>query len=568
MRALLGISLALVVLIVSMREKQSNSAETGGIDGVETVIMRNLLGYPVYVETKDIASDIVTSRDDYSFPDEFGRPQLITHLDGSSECVLYDCCGVSARIDREGVSITYTKDGLRRVNSQTRLGVTITNVLDAMGRAVATARLSGTNVSFLGSVAYDSAGALRFETNALGGVIEHYDFVSEDDFVKRTTNHVSGAFRDEVYNKAGNLFEVYGTGTSPMRYFYAVESDSGLGDLYGKQFVLETRLTATGGTNEWVKTYYDAAGRPIRKLFSAPPETANPEHSYAYNERHQLASETDPDGVTKLYAYNLIGELEYTAVDMPDGGVKNGEIDLGGYDRITRNFVSFYTNSFNLPVRAESTYLWLTNGSTNATLVKTVETSVYGSNIWQILHNGATPVVTHIERTVPDGSPARFEQTTYPDGSTLRDNFINGRLISRTRLLADNSVIQGLSFGYDLFGRQTSITDARNGSATVTFGPGDLVTNSVTPVPFAGGSVQTTSYLYDALGRLIRVTEPDNTWRTNIYYPDDRLQKTFGTRTYPVAYAYDAQGRLETMSTWQNSASELTRADTTWVYNE
>src|SRR6185436_3965078 len=56
--------------------------------------------------------------------------------------------------------------------------------------------------------------------------------------------------------------------------------------------------------------------------------------------------------------------------------------------------------------------------------------------------------------------------------------------------------------------------------------------------------------------------------RTNIYYPDDRLQKTFGTRTYPVAYEYDAQGRIATMSTWQNSASELTRADTGWVYNE
>jgi RHS repeat-associated protein len=547
---------------------QANLTETGVVDGVETETKRNLLGYPVYILNKDIASGIITSREDYSYPDEFGRPQLITYLDGSSRQLSYDCCSLATMVDPDKVLMQYTRDILRRVNSESRLGITVTNVLDALGRPLVTTRLAGTNYSFLSAVSYDSNGELRYETNALGGVIEHYDFFIDGYFVKRTTNHVSGAVRDEIYNKAGNLVEISGVGANPRRYYYAVENNSDLTDLYGKQYILETRLTATGGTNEWVKTYYDFAGQPFRKVFSAPPETPNPQHTYVHNDKGQLVSETDPDGVTKLYSYNQRGELEYSGIDMSSGGSRNGILDLNGYDRVTRTVVSFYTNSFNLPVRGEGTYLWLTNGSSTSTLVRLIETSVFGSNAWQVIPNGATSVITRIERTTADFAGTRYEKITYPDGSTSTENFIVGRLIARTRRLPDTTLIQGLTFGYDVFGRQSSVTDARNGTAFFDFGAGDLVTNSVSPFPFVGGSAQTTSYLYDALGRLIRVTEPDNTWRTNIYYPDGRPQKTFGTRTYPVAYEYDAQGRVSIMSTWQSSSSELTRADTTWVYNE
>ena len=39
------------------------------------------------------------------------------------------------------------------------------------------------------------------------------------------------------------------------------------------------------------------------------------------------------------------------------------------------------------------------------------------------------------------------------------------------------------------------------------------------------------------------------------------------SRTYPVAYTYDAQGRMQTMTTWTNYAANVGAATTTWNYD-
>src|SRR4029077_17921858 len=45
------------------------------------------------------------------------------------------------------------------------------------------------------------------------------------------------------------------------------------------------------------------------------------------------------------------------------------------------------------------------------------------------------------------------------------------------------------------------------------------------------------------------------------------LTNTFGRRTYPVAYTYDVQGRVNTMKTWQNFSGNSGTATTTWNYD-
>ncbi|NMD20773.1 MAG: hypothetical protein GYA76_11005, partial [Verrucomicrobia bacterium] len=40
--------------------------------------------------------------------------------------------------------------------------------------------------------------------------------------------------------------------------------------------------------------------------------------------------------------------------------------------------------------------------------------------------------------------------------------------------------------------------------------------------------------------------------RTNLLAPTGLVLLTQGGRSYPVAYAYDAQGRLQTMTTWKD----------------
>jgi len=46
------------------------------------------------------------------------------------------------------------------------------------------------------------------------------------------------------------------------------------------------------------------------------------------------------------------------------------------------------------------------------------------------------------------------------------------------------------------------------------------------------------------------------------------MQKTFGSRTYPVGYTYDYAGRMKTMTTWRRILPPaLARRVTTWNYD-
>ena len=77
-------------------------------------------------------------------------------------------------------------------------------------------------------------------------------------------------------------------------------------------------------------------------------------------------------------------------------------------------------------------------------------------------------------------------------------------------------------------------------------------------------SRQVTTTTYDTMGRAIAITQPDGTVVHKEYYPAGQLKQTYGSRTYPVEYTYDAQGRMKTMTTWQNFASRAGAATTAW----
>jgi RHS repeat-associated protein len=63
------------------------------------------------------------------------------------------------------------------------------------------------------------------------------------------------------------------------------------------------------------------------------------------------------------------------------------------------------------------------------------------------------------------------------------------------------------------------------------------------------------------------VANPDGTSVANKYSLTGMLTNTVGSRTFPVGYTYDAQGRMKTMTTWTNYASAGGSAVTTWNYD-
>ena len=81
----------------------------------------------------------------------------------------------------------------------------------------------------------------------------------------------------------------------------------------------------------------------------------------------------------------------------------------------------------------------------------------------------------------------------------------------------------------------------------------------------------TTTY-YDKSLRATNSVQPDATSAKSLYFANGLLQKTWGSRIYPVEYLYDYAGRMTNMLTWQNfnettGAGTSGSAATKWLYD-
>jgi RHS repeat-associated protein len=125
------------------------------------------------------------------------------------------------------------------------------------------------------------------------------------------------------------------------------------------------------------------------------------------------------------------------------------------------------------------------------------------------------------------------------------------------------------SYSYDYHGRVYAVTDARNGTSYTAYNAADQPVSVTGPDP--GQGAQTTVTFYDSSGRTIGQWLPDGMTTTNHFLKTGLLQKSWGARQYPVEYAYDAQGRMTNMVTWQAfdlvSGSGASPASTTWLYD-
>ncbi|MBI2927419.1 MAG: RHS repeat-associated core domain-containing protein [Verrucomicrobia bacterium] len=142
----------------------------------------------------------------------------------------------------------------------------------------------------------------------------------------------------------------------------------------------------------------------------------------------------------------------------------------------------------------------------------------------------------------------------------------NSWLSSVTRKISSGTQLNQATYAYDAHGRQSTVSDARNGTTTSTFNSADQVLTVTTPSPGTGQPAQVTTSYYDNLSRLTGQLLPDGKTTTNFYFQTGLLQKTSGSRTYPVEHTYDPQGRMKTIKTWQNFAGGSGTAISTWNY--
>ncbi len=532
---------------------------TNILDGTKTVTVVGLAGQTfsnvVYAVPQ---TDIILSQEIYSDFDEVFRARRITYLDGTFKQVSYDCCGLEYEIDRDGSRTDYTYDDLKRLQTATRNGVTTLYTYDGAGRLLSTTRRGRDNSSIvLDRSVYDAAGRLTARTNALGQPTLFSETVVNHQTLKVVVNPDGGTITNFLA-RDGSLLEVSGSAARPIRYLYDTTYDGVSGSLFTTR--QEIRLATSGATNEWVQTLTDPAGRLYKTIYSAA-QTPLPFDRFTYNPKGLLTNQVDADGIITLFRYNEKAEREYTILDTD----RNSTIDYAGMDRITRTVNDIITNGSGFVVRRTSVYLWSTNNSAVSNLISTTETSTDGLRSWSSIWNNGTPVTRQSHIVYDAATGYRYVTNTAPDNSYSVAITRHGTNVSVTQFDALDHQLAAINYSYDAHGRPNTVTDARIGTTRYTFNHADQVTTVTTPDP--GPGAQTTTIFYDTMGRVWKTTLPDNTSVTNEYFLTGQLKKTYGSRTYPVVYTYDAQGRLKTMKTWQDFAGNSGTAATIWNYD-
>jgi RHS repeat-associated protein len=531
-----------------------NGGGTAIVDGTETVTIVSPIGQMISRTVTNIVSGITLANDVYGNYDGLGRPQLVTHLDGTTEQTYYACCGVDNTVDRDGVTTQYYYDVAHRQDSYIKNGILFTNILDSVGHTIASIRIGTDNSQVvLGQWQYDDSGTLITATNALNGVTT---YVQSSDLTTggliRTTTNPDATTIVEAYYLDGTLKERTGTGVHGSVFGSGYDGTHGL---YSGELKLNPNGTAT---SEGVTNYLDFLGRNYRTAYS--------DGSYSqtfYNTPGQLSEQIDPDGVITLYQYNGKGEMSYTAVDIN----QNGSIDFSGVDQITL-VTNDVTTDYGYNVVRSRTYVWNTPYANSSVLTSMSETSTDGLNSWRTAYRDAsTPVTTHTQ-TVYGSGGSRTVTITAPDGSYTVSAYSYGILSSVTRYNSSSAQIGKTSYSYDPHGRQSAVSDARNGATSYSYNNADIVTSVTMPNSGAlGDTAQTMLTSYDKMLRATNVVYPDNTSVATRYQPTGEVALTYGSRTYPVGYSYDYAGRMKTMTNWSNFATGAGSRVTTWNYD-
>ena len=488
----------------------------------------------------------------YNYTDDLYRSHTVGYLDGRTETFNYACCGLDTYRDRDDTTTHYTYDTARRQVATSSLNITTTNVLDAAGNVLQTIRIgTDTSAIILRQSAYDAAGRITNEVNALNGVTAHAQSTNGLGQTVLTTTYPDGGTRIETYHQDGSLYTVGGTAVHFLQYLYGVDSNG--------IYTTEIKVASGGGTNEWVKTSTDMLGRSYKTTYAGA--SGNPSSLSYYNSLGQLTNQVDPDNVSTILAYNPKGEQVYSILDSN----RNYTIDFAGTDQITFT-TNDLVNAHSTTVRRSRTYVWATFNSNTSTLISTTEHSVDGLQSWQTQYRDANTSVTNQSQTTYGGSGTRSVTTTAPDNSYTISTYQYGRLLSVSRYDALNSQLSTINYSYDPHGRRSAVIDARNGATLYGYNNADLVASVTTPNPGTlGGSPQTTLTYYNSLLQATNVVQPDGTSVTSEYNLTGELRRQYGSRTYPVGYGYDYAGRMNTMTNWSEFPSTGARV-TTWNY--
>ncbi len=538
---------------ITTKTGQPSSDLTDIVAGTKTTSAYGANGQVLAETQTDIETGLTLSSWIAAQLDDLGRPTRLNYTDGTFVLRSYACCGLESETDRLGVTTSYTYlNG--RVHTSKRFGITTRFEYDAAGRQTDVYQVGTDGTQrWLSHDEYDLAGRLVLAQEFGVRTTTYSESIDSTGQTTRTKTFPDGGTKIGVFARDASPLSVSGTAAAPLTYEYTVEG----GELVTKI----TKVGSNGETTEWVKTYTDFLGRGYKTVYA----DGAVETKY-FNGGGQLVKQVDADGIITLFAYNARGEQEVAATDMNE----NGMIDYAGIDRITKTINSVEVRpdgGTSYTVNRATTLVWPDDTQDTPTTLSIVEQSTDGLRTWRTVAGLTTSTVVAV---LADGT--KTVTSTSPEGVVTVQTYSGDQLQSATVMHPTIGTLSSETYQYDALGRLQASNNVRTGTTTYSYWPTNDLQSVTTPDPDPsksgpGYDPQTTSYTYDAAGRIASVTQPDGGIVYSTYWPTGATKRVWGARTYPTEYSYDSQGRIKTLTTWKDLAGNAGTAVTTWNYD-
>jgi RHS repeat-associated protein len=552
-----------------------------------------------YIADGDAFAPLASAR---KFYDDAGHLIRTEHSDGRVESATWgaNCCGKESATAADGTVTVYGYNELKQKVSETRKGlapdgsedITTLFTYDLDDRVLS---VSVTNeASGLGYVdsrrAYDLGGRVTNAIDRLGNATRtsyaplSTTVIRPNGVTAVTERYPDGKTRRVLENSVVKHSYAYGVNPDGAQWTLSAQGD--LPAIPSLTDVADLRPLISDLDYPWQLQIVDSLGRTAasaRPGFGGTVLVTTNAYDTAGNLLSTVSSSAEGVHAATLFSYHPDGTPFLTALDLNTNGV----IDLGGPDRVT-GFSSVYEkDASNRWWQVSRQWGYPESGSVSA-----VTTSVT-----RVLLTGLGVPASSLPLPSPYALPPSFVLTALSQSVDVRGNstfsavftdraskiVISASLSPTSVQPAVQTHVNGLltatvsstavtnTYAYDGLARQTVVTDGRGNTTVTAYTPLGLVAYT------EDAAANRTSYAYDALGRRMTVTDALGNTTHTAYDTDDRVTAQWGA-AYPVAYEYDAHGRMAQMGTYRGAAEVTDYASfqtlvssfdkTVWLYDQ
>lgn len=435
-----------------------------------------------------------------SIQDRNGLMQTLTYSDATTPVSVAPTSGLLIRIaDIFGRKINFTYDGSSRINKMT-------------DPAAKQYLYNYDEANNLASVTYPDGkvkGYLYNETAYIGGA-------SLPHALTGITDENGIRYASYYYDAQGRAYsEQHAGGVDQYRLAYSADGSS-------------TTITDPLGASR--TTSFTTIFGAIKATGQSQPGGSGCSAASSvvtYDANGNVASRTDFKGVQTRYAYDLSRNLE------------TSRIEAFGTSQ-ARTISTAWHATYRLPIsiaapKRITTFSYDANGNllTKAVRATSDSSGAQGLNAtplgsdrtWIYTYNNVGQVLT-----VKGPRTDVLDKTTYTYDSSAN-------LVSITNALNHVTTLSN----YDANGRAGRITDANGTVTDMTYSPrGWLISRSI--MRAESSTPRVSSYDYDDVGQLIKVTQPDGSTISYIYDPAHRLTNIADSLGNSIVYTLDAIG--------------------------